>query len=72
MAVSTMIRAESIEDCGERMTALLADPAFRSGGFYLDQFGGKVDASKLYLDGKGGEALVAHYNQEMAPFKCIT
>ncbi|KAG8971283.1 hypothetical protein FRC05_011382 [Tulasnella sp. 425] len=57
----------SISDCGEYMASGLLNPAYKTGGFWLDQNGGPIAKSRLYVDDEDArKKLVEHYTKEVA------
>ncbi|KAG8892248.1 hypothetical protein FRC01_014269 [Tulasnella sp. 417] len=59
--------ARSLEDCGEYMASGLFNPAYRAGGFYLNQNGEPIAKNKLNVDDlEVRKRLVEHYTKEVA------
>ncbi|KAG8942858.1 hypothetical protein FRC00_011576, partial [Tulasnella sp. 408] len=64
-AASIFIR--SISDCGEFMTSALLNPAYKAGGFWLNQTVDSISARRLYVDDEDARKnLVEHYTKEVA------
>ncbi|KAG9046095.1 hypothetical protein FS837_005082 [Tulasnella sp. UAMH 9824] len=61
------IFSRSISDCGEYMTSALLNPAYKTGGFWLNQDGDSIAARRLYVDDEDARRkLVEHYTKEVA------
>ncbi|KAG8905437.1 hypothetical protein FRC00_013258 [Tulasnella sp. 408] len=61
------IGARSLGDCGEYMASGLFNPAYKTGGFYLNQNGEAIEKSKLNVDDlEVRRKLVEHYTKEVA------
>ncbi|KIO21686.1 hypothetical protein M407DRAFT_245407 [Tulasnella calospora MUT 4182] len=57
----------SLGDCGEYLATGLFNPAYKAGGFYLNQDGEPVAKSKLNVDDlEARRKLVEHYTKEVA------
>ncbi|KIO21687.1 hypothetical protein M407DRAFT_245408 [Tulasnella calospora MUT 4182] len=57
----------SISDCGEYMTSALLNPAYKTGGFWLNQSVDSISTSRLYVgDEDARQKLVEHYTKEVA------
>ncbi|KAG9046094.1 hypothetical protein FS837_005081 [Tulasnella sp. UAMH 9824] len=61
------IFTRSISECGEYMTSALLNPAYKAGGFWLNQDVESISARRLYVDNEDArKKLVEHYTKEVA------
>ncbi|KAG9046097.1 hypothetical protein FS837_005084 [Tulasnella sp. UAMH 9824] len=59
--------ARTLQDCGEYMASGLLSPAYKAGGFYLNQNGEPVVKTKSNVDDlEARKQLVEHYTKEVA------
>lgn len=54
----------SLEDCGEWMLYALLLPAYRQGGFFLDDHGQPVPSTKVLVAEGDGQVLFDHFVKE--------